>query len=76
MKLTPGEQETVIRFDREDPKAVIYTADRTVYERLKRSGLEPVKIHKAGREVTGWEFEVNRQAVRIKEGTRAVKLSG
>ncbi len=68
----PYEKETLIRWDEEkDGPAELYTASKAVADRLKKSGLKPIK-----QEDGAWWFEFPKEAMRVKTGNKACYVAG
>lgn len=70
MGLSREEQETIIIWNERDPEVEIYTASSRVAYRLRKIGLAPLK--QEGSELC---FVVPKVAIRIKTGTRAVRVA-
>jgi len=71
------ESETIIRFDEESKDAILYTASMRVAKILAYRGIEPDKVYKDNNgEVTGWEYEFPKSAVRIRPGKKLINIGG
>jgi hypothetical protein len=71
MRLTPFEQETIIRLDEGSGDAEVYTSSKRVADKLVRAGLAPI-----GGRTTDWFFQVPKWTVLIKPGRSAVRVGG
>jgi hypothetical protein len=70
-RLSLPEQETIIRWDEQEGRAVVYTASPKVKARMEKMGLKPVREEGPG----AW-YDVPRGAVRLKLNNRMVKIAG
>lgn len=70
MGLSREEQETIIIWNERDPEVKIYTASSRVAYRLRKIGLTPLK-----QEGPEMYFVVPKAAIRVKTGTRAVRVA-
>ena len=65
--VTKAEQETILRYDQEDPCASLYTAYERDARRWKAKLSYPVEVERTRNGVpTGWRARVPRAAIRLR----------
>lgn len=68
--MLPEEQETIIRFDEKEDDAVIYTASKSVADKLIKAGLEPNELDNSS-----WEFILPKHTIKVKPDKTAINLN-
>ena len=77
MKLSAYEAETIIDFNEEDGRAVLYTASKRVKAYLDKEGLQPKKVEfDCDTKPVAWFYDLPRSAVRIKVSKRSLNIGG
>lgn len=74
--MTREEQETIIRFDRAEDEATIYTADPSIMRRLK--GLSSYKLEREDRQagkVVAMTFRAGKELILMRSKPLRIKLT-
>ena len=68
MKLTLEEMETIIRWDRRDPEAIVYTFDPTLKRKLKELvNRFPDKVKLISEDDGGVEYEIPKNLISVRK---------
>lgn len=70
---SPAEQETVIRWDREDDTVHLFSADPTIWRRLERCGMVPTRVSTVKGAECGRFYVVPKAKFRFKPAGKAIR---